>query len=209
MRTYGGSPEILQRSAIRTSVGAFEAIVFRASADGRVHSALVSGAVAGPDVLTRIHSECLTGDVFGSRRCDCGEQLAAALAAVSSVGRGVVIYLRGHEGRGIGLVNKLLTYGLQDRGLDTVEANRALGLPVDARDYTPAAEILRGLGVQSVELMTNNADKVDQLARAGIPCSRTVSMAAQVCPDNESYLRTKVERMGHAGLISAVVRETA
>ncbi len=200
--------EILQRSAIRTGIGAFEAIAFRSS-DGMVHSALVSGSVAGPDVLTRVHSECLTGDVFGSRRCDCGEQLEAALASISLLGRGVLVYLRGHEGRGIGLVNKLRTYGLQDRGLDTVEANRALGLPVDARDYAPAAEILRELGVESVELMTNNADKVTQLARAGIRCSRTVSMAANVCSDNETYLRTKVERMGHAGLIDALVRETA
>jgi 3,4-dihydroxy 2-butanone 4-phosphate synthase/GTP cyclohydrolase II len=170
---------------------------YRADIDGTEHMALVLGDIAdGADVLTRVHSECLTGDVFGSWRCDCGAQLNAAMAAVAERGRGVILYLRGHEGRGIGLLPKLQAYELQDAGADTVDANLELGLPVDAREYSVAAQLLTDLGVTSVELLTNNPAKVDALARHGFGVRR-VPLPPRATPDNLRYLTTKRDRMGH------------
>jgi 3,4-dihydroxy 2-butanone 4-phosphate synthase/GTP cyclohydrolase II len=144
-----------------------------------------------------VHSECLTGDVFGSERCDCGPQLDEALRAIVAEGRGVVVYLRGHEGRGIGLVAKLQAYQLQDGGRDTVDANLDLGLPADARHYGTATQVLRDLGISSVRLMTNNPDKTASLEDFGIHVAERVPLAVRPTAHNEAYLRTKAERMGH------------
>jgi len=151
-------------------------------------------------VLTRLHSECLTGDVLGSRKCDCGDQLAHALHSISDNDRGVVVYLRGHEGRGIGLANKIKAYELQDAGLDTVDANTAQGLPVDARQYDVAAAILVDLGVDSVRLMSNNPAKAAGLVEHGIRVDELVPVVVTVHPETEQYLRTKVERLGHVNV---------
>ena len=152
---------------------------------------------AGEDVLVRVHSECLTGDVFGSLRCDCGPQLDAALAAVAAEGRGVVLYMRGHEGRGIGLLHKLQAYQLQEAGADTVDANLALGLPADARDYGIGAQILVDLGVRSMRLLTNNPDKRAGLEGYGLTVVGRVPLPVRMSPHNLRYLRTKRDRMGH------------
>ncbi|MFL6137112.1 MAG: bifunctional 3,4-dihydroxy-2-butanone-4-phosphate synthase/GTP cyclohydrolase II [Frankiaceae bacterium] len=180
-----------------TRHGAFRAVGYRA-ADGAEHVALVLGDVdGGDDLLVRVHSECLTGDALGSLRCDCGPQLDAALAAVAARGRGVVVYLRGHEGRGIGLLAKLRAYELQEGGADTVEANVRLGLPVDARDYRAAAEILRDLGVRSVQLLTNNPAKLAGLSAGGVRVRGRVPLSVAATTENHRYLRTKRDRMGH------------
>ncbi|MFY1676039.1 MULTISPECIES: bifunctional 3,4-dihydroxy-2-butanone-4-phosphate synthase/GTP cyclohydrolase II [unclassified Streptomyces] len=180
-----------------TRHGAFTAHGYL-SADGVEHVALVHGDLGdGADVLVRLHSECLTGDVFGSLRCDCGPQLDAAMDRVRAEGRGVVVYLRGHEGRGIGLMSKLRAYELQERGRDTLDANLELGLPADARDYRAGAEILADLGVSGVRLMTNNPEKADALARHGIRPVRREPMPVQAGEHNLRYLRTKRDRMGH------------
>ena len=147
--------------------------------------------------LVRLHSECLTGDVFGSRRCDCGDQLSAALDYIEAKGRGVVIYLRGHEGRGIGLLPKLRAYVLQDEGLDTVDANLEQGLPVDAREYSAAAQILKDLQVQAVALISNNPDKIHDLASHGVNVTKRIPVELNANEDNVVYLRTKRDRMGH------------
>jgi len=144
----------------------------------------------------RVHSECLTGEAFGSLKCECGPQLDAALDAIEQDG-GVVIYMRGHEGRGIGLINKLRAYSLQEEGLDTVDANLALGLPADARDYAAAAGILADLGVSKVRLLTNNTDKVNQLRGLGLDVVEQVPLIVGVGPNNHQYLETKRDRMGH------------
>jgi 3,4-dihydroxy 2-butanone 4-phosphate synthase/GTP cyclohydrolase II len=165
--------------------------------DDKQHLALVKGEVRGQEgVLARVHSECLTGDVFGSRRCDCGEQLDLALSAIGKAECGVLLYLR-QEGRGIGLVQKLRAYNLQDEGLDTVEANLRLGHQADERDYYVAARILEDLGVKSVRLMTNNPKKLDELRRYGIPIGARVPIEAPSHPENVRYLRAKVEKMAH------------
>ncbi|WP_041361305.1 GTP cyclohydrolase II [Methylococcus capsulatus] len=165
--------------------------------DGKQHLALVKGEVRGREgVLARVHSECLTGDVFGSRRCDCGEQLELALRAIGEAECGVLLYLR-QEGRGIGLVQKLRAYNLQDEGLDTVEANLRLGHQADERDYHVAARMLEDLGVKSVRLMTNNPKKIDELRRYGIPIAARVPIEAPSHPENVRYLRAKVEKMSH------------
>lgn len=180
-----------------TAHGVFRAVGYRAF-DSVEHVALVFGDIGdGQDVLVRVHSECLTGDVFGSLRCDCGAQLDAALARVVRQGRGVVVYVRGHEGRGIGLLQKLQAYQLQDRGRDTVEANLDLGLPADARDYTPAAQILRDLGVRSLRLLTNNPAKCAALEEYGLAVIRREPAPVHPHPENVHYLRTKRDRMGH------------
>lgn len=192
--------ERIVTTTLPTSHGRFTAHGYRTLVPGRFEEqmVLVHGDLGdGEDVLVRLHSECLTGDVFGSRRCDCGPQLNAALDAVVAEGRGVVVYLRGHEGRGIGLVEKLRAYALQDAGEDTVEANRSLGLPDDAREYTAAAHMLRDLGVGSVRLLTNNPAKGAALTRLGIPVTGRVPIQAGVTDENAAYLRTKAERMGH------------
>lgn len=177
--------------------GSFVIHCYGSTADDKQHLALVKGDVAGhADVLVRVHSECLTGDVFGSTRCDCGEQLELALRAIGQAERGVLLYLR-QEGRGIGLVQKLRAYNLQDEGLDTVEANLRLGHQADERDYHVAARILKDLGVRSVRLMTNNPRKLDDLLRYGIPVSARVPIQAPSHPENVRYLRAKVEKMAH------------
>jgi 3,4-dihydroxy 2-butanone 4-phosphate synthase/GTP cyclohydrolase II len=147
--------------------------------------------------LVRIHSECLTGEVFGSLRCDCQPQLELALEKIAANGAGIVVYMRGHEGRGIGLINKLRAYALQDLGHNTVRANRELGLPVDSRDYAPAVAILRDLGVEKLRLMTNNPDKVRALEAAGIVVTERVPLVTATTADNADYLRTKQEELGH------------
>jgi len=151
----------------------------------------------GAGVLVRLHSECLTGDVFGSLRCDCGEQLAAALSTVAAAGAGVVVYLRGHEGRGIGLVPKLEAYALQDNGHDTVDANLALGFPADAREYWVGAQILRDLGVTRVRLLTNNPAKLAGLKAYGVEPVECVPLVVPANDNNAGYLRTKRDRLGH------------
>jgi 3,4-dihydroxy 2-butanone 4-phosphate synthase/GTP cyclohydrolase II len=150
------------------------------------------------DVLVRVHSECLTGDTFGSLRCDCRQQLEASLAAVGREGRGVVVYLRGHEGRGIGLTHKLRAYALQDDGLDTVDANLSLGLQADARDYTVGARILQDLGITSMRLLTNNPAKYRCIAEFGLQISEKVPLHTPPTRENHAYLMTKQARMGHA-----------
>ncbi|MER7933427.1 MULTISPECIES: bifunctional 3,4-dihydroxy-2-butanone-4-phosphate synthase/GTP cyclohydrolase II [unclassified Streptomyces] len=200
--TYRRSAEpAVRREAevnLPTAHGTFTAYGYRSTADGVEHVALVHGEIGdGEDVLVRVHSECLTGDVFGSARCDCGPQLDAALDRIQDEGRGVVVYLRGHEGRGIGLLSKLRAYELQERGRDTLDANLELGLPADARDYGAGAQILADLGVRGVRLMTNNPDKSDALLSHGIQVSGREPMPVQAGEHNLRYLRTKRDRMGH------------
>ena len=179
--------------------GAFRAVAFRDPVDGFEHLALVLGPVHGHrDVLVRVHSECLTGDVFGVTRCECGDQLHAALDALVADGAGVLVYLRGQEGRGIGLVAKTRTNILQDeQGLDTVDSATALGLPVDIRDYGPAARVLRHLGVRSVRLLSNNPGKVRALGAYGVPVTARVPLLAPVHEGNVRYLTAKRDRLGH------------
>ena len=181
-----------------TGFGEFRAVGYRSDVDGTEHVALVKGELGdGEDVLVRVHSECLTGDIFGSQRCDCGPQLHAALRAIDLEGRGVVLYMRGHEGRGIGLMHKLRAYELQERGHDTVDANLELGLPADARDYGTGAQILADLGVRSMRLLTNNPAKRSALEGFGLQVNGRVPLPGNVTPDNIRYLRTKRDRMGH------------
>ncbi|WP_431041196.1 bifunctional 3,4-dihydroxy-2-butanone-4-phosphate synthase/GTP cyclohydrolase II [Streptomyces sp. P1-3] len=181
-----------------TRFGDFRAYGYRSTVDGVEHIALVTGELGdGEDVLVRVHSECLTGDIFGSLRCDCGPQLHSALDRVSTEGRGVVLYLRGHEGRGIGLLSKLRAYELQELGRDTLDANLELGLPADARDYAAGAQILADLGVRSVRLMTNNPDKTSALVRHGLRITGREPMPVQAGEHNLRYLQTKRDRMGH------------
>jgi GTP cyclohydrolase II len=176
------------RAGLPTRYGAFEMFVYDAP-DHKEHVALTVGAIDdGEPVLVRAHSECLTGDVFGSARCDCGEQLHDSLRFLQEQGRGVLLYLR-QEGRGVGLTNKISAYALQERGLDTVEANLALGLPEDARDYRAAAEMLLDLGVRRARLLTNNPAKIEGFERVPLRISPN--------PSNLGYLRTKREKMGH------------
>jgi GTP cyclohydrolase II len=190
-----------------TQFGEFSALVFEDPATGLNHTALVMGEVAdGEPVLVRLHSECLTGDVLGSLRCDCGSQLNAAIRQIAERGRGVVIYLR-QEGRGIGLFNKLRAYALQDQGMDTVEANEHLGFPADLRDYQPAARILRHLGVRQVRLLTNNPRKISALQTVGIPVVERVPLVVATTSHNLPYLRTKREKLGH--LLSQMDAEEA
>ncbi|MBB4790666.1 GTP cyclohydrolase II [Streptomyces nodosus] len=184
--------------SLPTAFGAFTAYGYRSTVDGVEHVALVHGEIGdGEDVLVRVHSECLTGDVFRSLRCDCGPQLEASLERVQAEGRGVVVYLRGHEGRGIGLMSKLRAYELQERGRDTLDANLELGLPADARDYAAGARILADLGVRSLRLMTNNPDKTEALLRHGLKVTAREPMPVQAGEHNLPYLRTKRDRMGH------------
>ncbi|MFD8736614.1 bifunctional 3,4-dihydroxy-2-butanone-4-phosphate synthase/GTP cyclohydrolase II [Streptomyces sp. NPDC059618] len=181
-----------------TAFGEFTAYGYRSTADGVEHVALVHGEIGdGEDVLVRVHSECLTGDVFHSHRCDCGPQLQTSMERIQTEGRGIVVYLRGHEGRGIGLLSKLRAYELQERGRDTLDANLELGLPADARDYGAGARILEDLGVRSLRLMTNNPDKIDALVRYGLRVSAREPMPVEAGEHNLSYLRTKRDRMGH------------
>lgn len=184
--------------SLPTSFGQFTAYGYRSTVDGVEHVALVHGEIGdGQEVLVRMHSECLTGDIFQSQRCDCGPQLHAAMERVQAAGRGVIVYLRGHEGRGIGLLSKLRAYELQERGRDTLDANLELGLPADARDYAAGAQMLADLGVHSVRLLTNNPDKAEALVRGGIKVSDREPMPMEAGEHNLRYLRTKRDRMGH------------
>jgi len=185
------------QTQIPNAHGRWQAYGYRSDIDNAEHLALVLGDIGdGADVLTRVHSECLTGDVLGSQRCDCGSQLEAAMAAIAERGRGVVLYLRGHEGRGIGLLSKLRAYELQDAGADTVDANLELGLPVDAREYSVAAQLLTDLGIRSVRLLTNNPAKVGALAAHGFGVTR-IPLPPQTTPHNLRYLTAKRDRLGH------------
>ncbi|MEJ3749474.1 bifunctional 3,4-dihydroxy-2-butanone-4-phosphate synthase/GTP cyclohydrolase II [Actinomycetes bacterium KLBMP 9797] len=194
---YRRRTERVVETRIPTRHGAFRAVGYRSFGDIE-HVALVYGELGdGHDVLVRVHSECLTGDVFGSLRCDCGPQLDAALARVAAEGRGVVLYLRGHEGRGIGLLHKLRAYHLQDLGRDTVDANLELGLPADARDYGAGVQILSDLGVRTMRLLTNNPAKLAALSGYGLRVAGQEPLAVSPHPENVRYLRTKRDRMGH------------
>src|SRR5690349_363952 len=178
--------------------GEYTAVGYSSSYDKREHVAFVFGDIGdGEDVLVRVHSECLTGDVFGSLRCDCGPQLDAALAAIAREGRGVVLYIRGHEGRGIGLLHKLQAYQLQDAGSDTLDANLELGLPADARDYGTGAQILVDLGIRSMRLLSNNPAKRAGLEGYGLRIVGRVPLPVHANPENLRYLETKRDRMGH------------
>ncbi|GAA2265313.1 bifunctional 3,4-dihydroxy-2-butanone-4-phosphate synthase/GTP cyclohydrolase II [Streptomyces amakusaensis] len=193
-------PTVQREAAVDlpTSFGRFTAYGYRSTIDGVEHVALVHGDIGdGENLLVRVHSECLTGDIFHSLRCDCGPQLHASMDRITEAGRGVVVYLRGHEGRGIGLLPKLRAYELQERGRDTLDANLELGLPADARDYAAGAQILADLGVRSVRLMTNNPDKITALVRYGLTVHGRESMPVQAGEHNLRYLRTKRDRMGH------------
>ncbi len=200
-RRYESHVERLARTSLPTRHGRFTAFGYRITVDGSEHVALVYGdpeSVTDEEpVLTRVHSECLTGDVFGSERCDCGPQLDEAMDLIVKEGRGVVIYLRGHEGRGIGLLAKLQAYQLQDGGRDTVDANLDLGLPADARHYGAATQILRDLGVRSVRLLTNNPAKTSGLESYGVPVVERVGLTPRPNDHNLAYLLTKRDRMGH------------
>ena len=184
---------------IPTNWGDFNCFIYESVIDGEQHVAMVRGAVAGEsDVMVRVHSECLTGDVFGSMRCDCGLQLDGAMRRIADEGLGVLVYLRGHEGRGIGLGHKIRAYNLQEKeGLDTIAANRALGLPVDSREYGIGAQILNDLGVTTMRLITNNPTKFGGLEGFGLEITGRVSIPTETNPENEGYLRTKKEQMGH------------
>ena len=183
---------------IPTEWGEFTCYAYESVLDGEHHIAFVKGAVQGQDnVLVRVHSECLTGDVFGSMRCDCGLQLQAAMKQVADEGMGAVVYLRGHEGRGIGIGHKLLAYQLQDEGHDTVDANIALGMPVDSREYGIGAQILVDLGITTMRLLTNNPSKKGGLAGFGLEITARVPLETAPNSENIAYLRTKRERMGH------------
>jgi 3,4-dihydroxy 2-butanone 4-phosphate synthase/GTP cyclohydrolase II len=197
-RRHEKQVERIVETRLPTEHGDFTAVGYRAYAESAEHVALVCGDLGdGEDVLVRVHSECLTGDVFGSVRCDCGPQLDAALQRVAEAGRGVVLYMRGHEGRGIGLLHKLQAYQLQDSGLDTVDANLELGLPADARDYGTGAQILYDLGVRSMRLLTNNPAKRAGLEGYGLRIIGREALPVRLHPENVRYLRTKRDRMGH------------
>ncbi|MDE2395689.1 MAG: bifunctional 3,4-dihydroxy-2-butanone-4-phosphate synthase/GTP cyclohydrolase II [Burkholderiales bacterium] len=195
-----GGAKVRRESEARlpTRHGVFKACVYKAPDSPHEHLAMVMGEVAGAkNVLVRVHSECLTGDTFGSLRCDCRQQLEASLAKVGQSGCGVVLYLRGHEGRGIGLTHKLRAYALQDAGLDTVDANLELGLAVDARDYAVGAGILQDLGITSMRLLTNNPAKYRCLGSFGLTIAERMPLTTPPTQENVAYLRTKQTRMGH------------
>jgi len=189
--------DVPSHSILPTHLGKFEIHVFHDKKTGQDHVALTLGDMAGPDpVLIRVHSECLTGDVFGSQRCDCGPQLHAALEAIVNKGWGALLYLR-QEGRGIGLHAKIQAYRLQDEGADTLDANLMLGLPADSRQYDIAADMLQFLGIERVNLLTNNPDKVRQLQSFGIDVVERTPLIVGVTNENRNYLSTKGHRMGH------------
>ncbi|MBB6475638.1 3,4-dihydroxy 2-butanone 4-phosphate synthase/GTP cyclohydrolase II [Sphaerisporangium rubeum] len=194
---HGLAPEDVAEADLVTRRGTFRTVAFRSG--GHEHLAMVYGDVARRrDVLVRVHSECVTGDIFAAMRCECGDQLDAALTSIVREGAGVLVYLRGHEGRGIGLVAKVRTHVLQDdQGLDTVDSATVLGFPVDVRDFAPAAVVLKYLGVTSVRLMSNNADKIRSLEEHGVEVSSRVPLLVQATDHNIRYLTAKRDRLGH------------
>mgnify|MGYP000326850484 CR=1 FL=1 len=204
MRPEGACERLAFRTAfaeLPTNHGDFQVMAFGCNqpelARGGDHVVIMKGDARGKaDVLLRIHSECLTGDVFGSKRCDCGEQLESAMAKIAEEGEGLVLYLR-QEGRGIGIANKVRAYNLQDQGADTIEANEMLGFPADLRTYQCAACILSSLRVKSVRLLTNNPNKIEELAKHGVTVTLRVPIEVASNPENEKYLQTKREQMGH------------
>ncbi|MCJ7702008.1 MAG: GTP cyclohydrolase II [Anaerolineales bacterium] len=182
---------------IPTPYGDFQLCIYLETEKHKEHLALIMGDLDGKDdVLVRVHSECFTGDVLGSLRCDCGEQLQRAMAMIAETGEGAILYLR-QEGRGIGLPEKLRAYNLQDEGYDTVDANLALGHQADERDYTCAERILSNLGVKSIALITNNPSKIEALTELGIDVRRRLPLAPTINPENVNYISTKIERMRH------------
>ena len=188
--------KVVATAAFPTEYGKFKLFAF-CNTDGKEHIAVVKGIVRGKKrVPLRMHSECLTGDVFHSLRCDCHAQLDAALRKISRLPRGVVLYLR-QEGRGIGITNKIRAYALQDRGLDTIEANNALGFPSDMREYSAAAEMIRALGIKSISLITNNPDKIDELVKNGIIVEERIPHEFGKNPHNAHYLAVKKQKMRH------------
>ena len=193
----GGPTEVVRyaETLLPTVHGSLRCIVYR-TAEGVEHVAMVAGDVTGDDVLVRVHSECMTSEVFGSLKCDCKQQLDHALDVIARRGRGIVLYLR-QEGRGIGLGNKIRAYALQEQGHDTVDANRLLGLPDDSRDYSVAASMLRDLGVTSIALLTNNPLKVEGLSAVGVDVRRRVPHLVEAAPAARAYLEVKGRRMGH------------
>lgn len=205
-----GELKITQMTCARipTTAGEFRLCLYVNSQNDKEHLALVMGDVAGQrDVLVRVHSECFTGDVLGSLRCDCGQQLQQSLQLIADEGRGVLVYLR-QEGRGIGLPDKLRAYNLQDMGYDTVDANLLLGHQADERDYTVAALILQDLGVRSVRLLTNNPKKIESLQKLGMAVANRVPLQPEVTAENAAYLMTKAQRMDHflnLGLLSGLL----
>jgi 3,4-dihydroxy 2-butanone 4-phosphate synthase/GTP cyclohydrolase II len=189
--------ERVASAKLPTEDGEFDIHVYESLVDGGTHTVLVRGDLgAGENVLARVHSACLTGDVFGSTRCDCGQQLKAAMGRVAAEGRGVVLYLN-QEGRGIGLANKIRAYALQDEGYDTVEANERLGFPADQREYTTSVLILRELGVHSIRLMSNNPRKLAGVVGDGLQISERIPLEMPPSDSNRRYLRTKKEKLGH------------
>ena len=197
-RTHEKLVSRIGQAQVPTDWGMFTCTAFKSQLDDTEHLAFSIGDVDdGAPVLTRVHSECLTGDVFSSRRCDCGPQLHTAMQIIAEEGRGVVVYLRGHEGRGIGIGHKIRAYSLQDGGLDTVDANTELGLPVDSREYGIGAQILNDLGVRQLRLMTNNPAKYGGIAGYGLEVVERVALRAHTTPENIDYLKTKRDRMGH------------
>jgi 3,4-dihydroxy 2-butanone 4-phosphate synthase/GTP cyclohydrolase II len=199
---YRRQHEVLVRkvaeATIPTRHGGFRSIAYESVVDGRTHVALMTGEIGdGADVLTRVHSECLTGDVFRSLRCDCGEQLDRAMELIGREGRGVILYIRGHEGRAIGITHKLRAYELQEHGRDTVEANLELGFPADQRDYGVGAQILYDLGVRSMRLLTNNPEKRAGLEGHGLVIKERLPLQTDPTPQNVGYLRAKREKLGH------------
>lgn len=202
---------LVERTAqarLPTRHGEFVAHVYRSLNDGTEHVALVMGELRDqPAVLVRIHSECLTGDILGSLRCDCGDQLEQAMTAIAEAGQGVVVYLRGHEGRGIGLTHKMHAYCLQDQGHDTVDANLELGLPVDSRNYDIGVQILRDLGVRTLRLLSNNPHKVVELENGRLKVVERIPLLVSPNPENINYLLTKQRRLGHQlGLVEELTQ---
>lgn len=194
IRYQNNAPEA--DAVLPTAFGDFRIRAFRDPGDGKEHAVLYVGDLSEGSPLVRVHSECLTGDAFHSLRCDCGPQLHASMKAIQERGHGAIAYMR-QEGRGIGLYSKMQAYALQDTGMDTLDANLALGLPADARRYDFAAEMLYSMGIQSIELVTNNPDKRDQLTQYGIKISNRVPIIVGQCAENRNYMETKGARMGH------------
>lgn len=183
-------------ASLPTIYGTFLVTIYKEKGDEREHAVLQTGDIKKRPLLTRVHSQCLTGDTLFSLRCDCGEQLAQSMKAIQKEASGIILYLN-QEGRGIGLTNKIKAYALQDQGLDTVEANHALGFPTDARDYAVAAAILRELGIEEIALLTNNPTKIEELKRHGIRVKKRVSLETKPNPVNIRYLATKKQKMAH------------